>query len=372
MFGCAIARGRAGALAIGAAFVLLGFSACNSGDPASATPAAEADRVAPTTTATESQTPVLPPPASTPTAEIAPPVTQAECRGTLGAATGIPDTSVAVPVPASFYVALNFTGLFDDDTPGSVVVLELPAPLEEVITDDIEGFLGLLEAQQGVVSIAYDEITVDQRDGYIVRGWQSGGGTRFEKWIVVLGDNDAGATLMLTAQVPTAFADDQLELLRDVLVCAVWTPGFVHEHVDGPLFTFDPGPSFGAEQLVAGSRSYSAGESANFIVSPSLATVPADAQEEAALNLFASLGPGPIDAEPEVTSGPDPISIDGLPGLVIEGSGFNEGEPIWLYQVILFLPNGSWFQMIGSSPESRADELIPQIKAMAESFRYVQ
>ena len=142
--------------------------------------------------------------------------------------------------------------------------------------------------------------------------------------------------------------------------------------MDGPLFTFDPGPSFGAEQLVAGSRSYSAGESANFIVSPSLATVPADAQEEAALNLFASLGPGPIDAEPEVTSGPDPISIDGLPGLVIEGSGFNEGEPIWLYQVILFLPNGSWFQMIGSSPESRADELIPQIKAMAESFRYVQ
>jgi hypothetical protein len=286
----------------------------------------------------------------------------------LGPLTGIPDTSVAVPLLADFYVVQNFTGLFNDRYTASVVVVDLGASWDD-FGGGIDTLIDLLESTQGVRTSESWDLTIDERAGHLLRASQTAGGITVDKWAVVVSDDAADQVLMVTAQVPVGAPPVLVETLRDALLCVTWTPGAVFGS-DVVLFEIDPARGWEEQPPALGGRTYLAGENAFFIIAPSIVPVASADRIDVVLAVFASLGPGPIDERPQLVSGPTAITIDGLPGLAIDGTGVNEGVPIVLYQVVVFTPEGAYVRMVGATPTNRVDELLPQIRAMAESFRY--
>jgi len=321
--------------------------------PAPTTTAADGASSAPTPAAGEDAAPA-------PTSEVEP----VEC---LASVTGIPQTGVALPIPDEFYVAEAFSGIFHDASGASIFVVELPERLsEEISTTD---FLEALETEQGVnITERHDE-EIAGHPATLVRAWQTLQGTRLERWLVIAESDDS--TLMLTAQVPASEPPGALDALRDVLLCAAWTPGEMHGFADGPPFTIQPVPPFDDEQPLAGGTSFDGGDGALFIVVPSIAPLPGG-RREVALDLFASMGPrggGSLDAEPAVTAGPEPVSIDGFDGIRLDGEGSIEGEPFTIFQVVLFGEDDAYWRLVALIPTDRAEDLLPAAEEMARSFR---
>lgn len=62
------------------------------------------------------------------------------------------------------------------------------------------------------------------------------------------------------------------------------------------------------------------------------------------------------------------LTIDGLQGMELTGRGQYDGTPIEVYAVAL-RANGGAFIMVGSVGVERAAEMLPKLRALAESFR---
>ena len=339
---------------------LLAGSACTADASLSGTTAAPPS----TTTTVDSASPV--PTLATPGEASNSPTSVFEPETCFAPVTGIPQTGVALPIPAEFYLADNFTGIFHDATLASVVAAELPVRLSEEMS--IGQYVDRLESEQGVNVTEYHSDEVAGYPATRVRAWQVQQGVRVERWLVIAESSDR--TLILTAQVPASEPQDALDELLEVLECAVWTPGEVHDFADGPPFTIEPVAPFEDRSSLMGSLLLDGGDGALFIVAPAIAP-PSGDRGDTAHTLFESLGPqggGSLDAEPEVTSGPEPVTIDSLDGFRIDGHGSIEGEAFTVLQIVLFGDDDGYWRMLALIPSDRAEDLLSAAERMFRSF----
>ena len=350
-----------GAIALLALSLALVVSACRADDSLSEKPPSTPES---TTTTTDRTTTTLPAVGGDTTAA---PVVEFD-RGVCPASfTEIPQTGVALPLPGGFYVADTFTGIFHDASLASVVVVELPVRIsDETSTID---YLERLETEQGVDITERYSAEVAGYPATLVRAWQLVQGIRMERWLAIA--ESGASTLMITAQLPASEPPEKLDELREVVLCAAWAPGTLHEFSDGPPFTIDPVQPFGEEQHFSGGVIFDGGDGALFVAAPSIAPPQGD-RRDVVLSLFAMLGPqggGPLDAEPVVTAGPEPMTIDGFNGLRLDGEGSIDGEAFIIFQVVLFGEAVGYWRMAALIPADRADELLPAAEEMARSFR---
>ncbi|MBI3097837.1 MAG: hypothetical protein HYY93_06260 [Planctomycetes bacterium] len=66
----------------------------------------------------------------------------------------------------------------------------------------------------------------------------------------------------------------------------------------------------------------------------------------------------------------DEIAVDGLAGFeqVVDAEDTKSGDPLVLYQVVLF-DGDSYFLFQGRAAREQAAEVLPEFKAMARSFK---
>lgn len=138
----------------------------------------------------------------------------------------IPGTRVHLAVPEGFAVAEDFPGIGRDEDVTSVLVTELPVPLE-VASRSLEP--DALE-QRGVALHASARVEADGRDALLAHASQRTAGTAFRKWMLLFGDSRG--SVLVTATTPREYEERHQEALVDTLRSVVWRPD------DGP----DDGP----------------------------------------------------------------------------------------------------------------------------------
>jgi hypothetical protein len=132
--------------------------------------------------------------------------------------TPIPNTRVALVVPAGFQLAHGFPGIGLDEDLTSVLVTELPVPLEV----SLPTFSAEALAARGITLHRSGVVEVSGRRATLVHASQRVAGMDFRKWMLLLGDETE--TVMVVATTPIELEATYQEALVETLASVQWTP----------------------------------------------------------------------------------------------------------------------------------------------------
>lgn len=127
-------------------------------------------------------------------------------------------TRVRLEVPEGFRVSRDFPGLGRDEDLTSVLVTELPLPLESASASFSEEAL----AERGVTLHRSVAVEVDRHRGTLLHATQRSAGTTFRKWLLLLGEGSS--SVLITATTPLDLEAVHGEALVSVLRTARWDP----------------------------------------------------------------------------------------------------------------------------------------------------
>ncbi|MBK5144243.1 hypothetical protein I2494_11020 [Budviciaceae bacterium BWR-B9] len=114
------------------------------------------------------------------------------------AAERIPGTSVSIEPPAGFSLSKQFTGYMNETAGASIMVNEMPAPLEEIK----HAFIPDLMKTEGVRLLGTEEATSHEGKVWLYKIGQTANNQQFNKWILLQGDSKR--SLMLVGTYPAA------------------------------------------------------------------------------------------------------------------------------------------------------------------------
>jgi hypothetical protein len=127
-------------------------------------------------------------------------------------------TRVWLEAPPGFAASPDFPGIGRDEDLSSVLVTELPLPLERARASFTREAL----AERGVELHRSVEVDVDGRRGSLLHATQRAAGTTFRKWLLLFGEG--GASVLVTATTPLDLESVHGEALVTVLRRARWEP----------------------------------------------------------------------------------------------------------------------------------------------------
>jgi hypothetical protein len=133
--------------------------------------------------------------------------------------TPIPGTRIALVVPPGFHVAREFPGIGRDEDLTSVLVTELPVPLEI----SLPTFSPEALAERGIRYHRSGSVEVSGRRATLVHASQNVAGMEFRKWMLVIGDETE--TVMVVATTPIELEATHQAALVETLASVRWTPG---------------------------------------------------------------------------------------------------------------------------------------------------
>jgi hypothetical protein len=333
--------GRSAALA--AVFALALLAGCGGSD--------RAEKPAATPTATTHDTPKTGGPATSPEA--------LEAKGYVV----IPRTNVALRPPDRFVVDDSLPGLSRPDGHDytSIVVEQRQTPYDDPDKAAGELAAGLKNDGPRIEWKSVERVTVDGRPAVAAVGTEKANGETYKKAFV--GFPAEGFSVMLTAtlepDVPTSAAD-ALAVLRD----ARWSTTTARGDVG-----FAVKPAKGYDKLATSSGiAYSRGKAKAgvplFVGKAMNTATTVDENEwwEVGREAFAGItGDATVDTEQQVT-------IAGIPGRELIGSGTRNGRKSKTYVVVLFL-DGRVLTLAGTFDPDRYPDQIRAFKSMAHSLR---
>lgn len=127
-------------------------------------------------------------------------------------------TRVLLEVPEGFVVSGEFPGLGRDEDLTSVLVTELPMPLETARADFTREAL----EERGVMLHGSAEVEVGRRRGTLLHATQRAAGATFRKWMLLFGDGSA--SVLITATTPLDLESTHGDALVGVLKTLRWEP----------------------------------------------------------------------------------------------------------------------------------------------------
>lgn len=150
----------------------------------------------------------------------------------------IPGTRVRLEVPEGFTLSPELPGIGRAPDLTSVVVTELPLPLERALPE----FSADALAERGLELFRRSEVRVAGRSATLLHATQRAGGLVFRKWLLLTGD-DANSVL-LTATTPLDLEARHQDALVGVLRSAEWDPGRAPSPSGGLRFRVREVPPF--------------------------------------------------------------------------------------------------------------------------------
>jgi hypothetical protein len=279
---------------------------------------------------------------------------------------------VSMDIPAGFKPAQRFVGFMHEPLSASFLIVEAPA----AAFDDLKTSLNLEAlATRGLTNLKQSKLVRKEEHAYVT-GIGEGPGGRYDRHLLVI--KFADLAVLVTGNVPQA-AVKSGKLTTAAIVKALTSLAVEAQAAPQPeLFTLsDVGPFQAAPTKAMQSRLYvkpgapvgtpAITDHPMFIVAPSIDARAIGDVGLAARTALLSVAGAKID---DITDASDVI-IDGLKGVALTATGTTatSGAPLLVYQVLLPLPEGGFFRMIGMTPGGDAATNLPQFKAMAASFK---
>jgi hypothetical protein len=286
-----------------------------------------------------------------------------------------PGTRVVMDLPEGFKPASRFLG-FEHQSGASIVLLELPGhafrQMQAALTAKMLASRGIVDVEPLALGENDPRVALTGRQGTQI-GW-------FHKVMLLIGDPKT--TALVTANIPEA-AIESGAISRDAVITAVKSTSLAGAAVARKqrYQIADPAPlkfagTFAGDALLFNQngtlpRERTTDALTTFVVAGSLDTRPVTGDREAiAMRLLQSLR----DLDRLTVPQTGPITIDGLDGIaqtaradyVTEG---REPQPIVIYHVVLFEPEGGYVRMIGQAPLAEGRTALADFKRIAASFR---
>jgi hypothetical protein len=136
------------------------------------------------------------------------------CAPVLAEVTTVRGTRVKMERPEGFKPATNFFGFKNESLSASVMVTELPIPIDAAT--NAYNPAGL--ESKGMKLISKDPVKSGDYSGYVIEARQSAFGTDFVKWINVFGDKSM--TILVCAIFPVSKSEELSKSLKDSVLSA--------------------------------------------------------------------------------------------------------------------------------------------------------
>ncbi len=279
-----------------------------------------------------------------------------------------PSLGIKIHQPDGFVEAENFDGLSNPVEGASIMVLSFPTPPQEIL----EGFNTRTLLEQGMILLQRKDIQIDSRSGALMEVSQTARGTKYLKWVFVIGDENR--TLIANAVYPATKKDALSDLMRKSALSIQPQEISIEASLEDLGFTIDPAPTWEHFHVWNKSLALSVNEFSEdgvntgplFMVVKSTGPPNVDNRKDFASYRFHKMA----TMEDHSISSIEPITIDALEGFEVWGTArkTSTGLAVLLYEVILF-DGGFYYLLSGSVDMELKDRQLPDFQQMARSFK---
>jgi hypothetical protein len=275
-------------------------------------------------------------------------------------------TKVSIAPPPDFVLATQFLGVQNAELASSIMISELPAPVEGATA----GFTAEGLLSRGMTLRSSEETTVAGRPGRLISVSQVANGAIFEKWMAVFGNSSS--TVLVVATYPQTLASELRAPMRSAVLSATWKPDAKIDPFDGLPFRVRESKHLKIQNrmqnmlLLAHSAQSASSPSEPFaVVGASHSPVRIDDIELFArqrITLTAQIADlREIQGESIKVAGGQAYEI------TAKARDLKSGENISVYQLVL-VKGDSYYLMQGMVGDRQFDDYLPEFRAIARSL----
>jgi len=278
-------------------------------------------------------------------------------------------TKVSLKPPDGFTPSSQFPGYWDESLGSSIMITEFPAPFAEVSG----GFSNPSAlTKRGMSLLSKQDVKVASQSGLLVQVKQSFSGTEYLKWLLIFGDEKE--TVLIAAAFPMMLEDELSEKLKTSILTATWDRKKEVSPTEGLNFTVNQLGELKLAKRIGNMLAFTRNgifpsedvDEPFLVVGQSVTKMKIGNPEEfakARVLQTATIA----DFEIEQVS---KITIDDLAGyeIVAKGKDKGSGQPMVIYQVILF-EELSYVLMQGLISDRKRHSNLEVFKEMVRTFK---
>lgn len=272
-------------------------------------------------------------------------------------------TRVSLVKPEGFEQAPTFNGYILKDMSASVMVTEMPAPIDKIL----EGFTQENLALKGMTMLSKKDVEVSGHRGVLVEAKQA----IFKKWLTVFGSPEE--TVLVVAAFPEEYSDELSDRLKDCVSSVTWDRSSKVDVMENLNFAVQAKAPFKLARRLQNTLVFTEDgkfpatkpEDPIYIVGESFFQPEISGRKEFCVQRLGQTQ-GVKDASADSV---EPVKYAGLDGYVIAARGKDSrtDDKMYVYQVILF-GEKSYFIHVGMVADTQKDKFEPAFKAMSETF----
>ncbi|MBK9143110.1 MAG: hypothetical protein IPM23_11475 [Candidatus Melainabacteria bacterium] len=272
-------------------------------------------------------------------------------------------TRVSLVKPEGFEQAPTFNGYIFKDMSASVMVTEMPAPIDKIL----EGFTQENLALKGMTMLSKKDVEVSGHRGVLVEAKQA----IFKKWLTVFGSPEE--TVLVVAAFPEEYSDELSDRLKDCVSSVTWDRSSKVDVMENLNFAVQAKAPFKLARRLQNTLVFTEDgkfpatkpEDPIYIVGESFFQPEISGRKEFCVQRLGQTQ-GVKDASADSV---EPVKYAGLDGYVIAARGKDSrtDDKMYVYQVILF-GEKSYFIHVGMVADTQKDKFEPAFKAMSETF----
>jgi hypothetical protein len=278
-------------------------------------------------------------------------------------------TRIKLTPPADFTLASQFSGYQLESRGSSIMITEIPGPFAETSA----GFSNPSELKKRNMSVLNkQEVKLDGQTGLLLKVEQKAYETDFLKWLLVLGDEKE--TVIITATFPNMYEAELSEKLKASILTTTWDRKKSIIPTEGLSFTIEEKGKLKLSKRVSNMLMFTKdgifpSKDVNdplFIIGQSISkTAIPDNEEYAKARVLQISQVKDIKIEQS-----DKITVDNLNGyeIVANGKDTKSGQPMLIYQVILF-EEQNYFLVQGLAGNENRQANLEVFKQMARTFK---
>lgn len=281
-----------------------------------------------------------------------------------GESVAVPGSRVSLIPPEEFYLSDLFSGFFHDTSTSSIVVTEMPvegyAQVDKVFKPGLQA--------NGMSFEVRDEMTVDGRPGFFMRGTQELHGITWNKWILVFSAEDfTGMVAVSSPQAAEMPEEVALAVLRSTKILS--SEGY--DPRSNLSYVFQETDEFELHSVMQGNTvalKSNKDENVTYVVTASTQVACGSLKgketlfSEQAIRSIVTITVSNVGDSQEIT-------VDSLSGVEQLADGIDEksNEELAIYHATLF-EDCRYYRFFGVAPRSKAESYRADFRRMTESF----
>ncbi|MEO5563892.1 MAG: hypothetical protein ABIR18_10670 [Chitinophagaceae bacterium] len=272
-------------------------------------------------------------------------------------------TKYSLVPPAGFVASSSFSGFMNKDLGASIVVTEVPAPVQTIS----DGFTADVLKSRGMILIDKQNVDFNNSKAVFIKLSQEANGITYLKQMLIFGDSKK--TVLLTGVYP-----EKHKSIEGDIKAALLSTSYNENQNDNPLdaasFKIDvSGSEFKVAKYIAGSLLYTFDgkiptERPTLLVGNSLSKVSVEDKKQYCIDRFNNIPDGKENKIKEI----NPVQIDGMQGYELIANRKKDTKDELVYQVMLFTTTDDYFIILGSTTEN-PDAMLLTFKNIAKTFK---